>query len=137
MKHGLFNNGVFQILEDDAGAFWMTSNRGIHRVSKEQLNAFAAGTLSAVSSSSTAVMDAERRVQRRDRPAGIRARDGKLWLPTQDGVAVIDPKAVAANTRPPTVRIESGALDGLSVPTDRTVRILPGQDNSPNPATRP
>ena len=52
VKDGLYNNGVFQILEDDAGSFWMTSNRGIHRVSKAQLNAFAAGTLSAVSSSS-------------------------------------------------------------------------------------
>ncbi len=131
MKHGLFNNGVFQILEDDAGAFWMTSNRGIHRVSKEQLNAFAAGTLSAVSSSSYGKSDGMLNEECNGGiwPAGIRARDGKLWLPTQDGVAVIDPKAVAANTRPPTVRIESGALDGSSVPTDRTVRILPGQEN--------
>ena len=35
-------------------------------------------------------------------PAGIRARDGRLWLPTQDGVAVIDPRAAAATSRPPT-----------------------------------
>jgi signal transduction histidine kinase/streptogramin lyase len=131
VKHGLFNNGVFQILEDDAGAFWMTSNRGIHRVAKEQLNAFAAGRLSAVSSSSYGKSDGMLNEECNGGiwPAGIRARDGKLWLPTQDGVAVIDPKAVGANTRPPSVRIESGALDGSPVPTDRTVRILPGQEN--------
>ena len=113
------------------GAFWMTSNRGIHRVAKEQLNAFAAGTLSAVSSSSYGKSDGMLNEECNGGiwPAGIRARDGQLWLPTQDGVAVIDPKAVAANTRPPTVRIESGALDGSPVPTDRTVRILPGQEN--------
>ena len=131
VRGGLFNNGVFQILEDDSGTFWMTSNRGIHRVAKEQLNAFAAGTLSAVSSSSYGKSDGMLNEECNGGiwPAGIRARDGRLWLPTQDGVAVIDPKEVAANTRPPTVRIESGALDGAPVPTDRTVRILPGQEN--------
>ena len=113
------------------GTFWMTSNRGIHRVAKEQLNAFAAGTLSAVSSSSYGKSDGMLNEECNGGiwPAGIRARDGRLWLPTQDGVAVIDPKEVAANTRPPTVRIESGVLDGAPVPTDRTVRILPGQEN--------
>ena len=131
VRNGLFNNGVFQILEDDAGEFWMTSNRGIHRVAKDQLNAFAAGRLSAVSASSYGKSDGMLTEECNGGiwPAGIRARDGRLWLPTQDGVAVIDPKAAAANTRPPTMRIESGALDGAPIPTDRAVQMRPGQEN--------
>ena len=39
VEHGLFNNGVFAILEDRSGNFWMSSNRGIHRVNKRELNA--------------------------------------------------------------------------------------------------
>ena len=62
-------------------------------------------------------------------PAGIRARDGRLWLPTQDGVAVIDPRAVAANTRPPTVRIESTVVDGTPVADDRAIQLVPGHEN--------
>lgn len=41
-KTGLFDNGVFQILEDSHSNFWMSSNRGISRVPKEQLNEVAA-----------------------------------------------------------------------------------------------
>jgi ligand-binding sensor domain-containing protein len=42
-KNGLFDNGVFQTLEDSRGNLWMSSNRGIYRVSKQQLNDVAAG----------------------------------------------------------------------------------------------
>jgi signal transduction histidine kinase/ligand-binding sensor domain-containing protein len=131
VKDGLYNNGVFQILEDDTGRFWMTSNRGIHRVAKAQLNAFAAGTLSAVSSSSFGKSDGMLSEECNGGiwPAGTRANDGRLWLPTQDGVAVIDPTTVTANRRTPTPRIESGAIDGSPIPTDRPVHIIPGQEN--------
>jgi ligand-binding sensor domain-containing protein len=43
VRDGLFSDGVFQILEDDRGYLWMSCDRGIYRVSKQQLNAFAAG----------------------------------------------------------------------------------------------
>jgi len=43
-KEGLYNDGVFQILEDGNGYFWMSCNRGIYRVSKKELNDFAASS---------------------------------------------------------------------------------------------
>ena len=42
-KEGLHDNGVFQILEDANGFFWMGSNRGISRVSRNELNDVAEG----------------------------------------------------------------------------------------------
>ena len=42
-QNGLFSNGVFQILEDGSGWFWMSSNQGIYRGSRRQLEDFAAG----------------------------------------------------------------------------------------------
>ena len=51
----------------------------------------------------------------------MRAQDGTLWFPTQDGVAVIDPAEVAANPNPPTVVIES--LRGSSNGATRTVSL--------------
>lgn len=42
-KEGLFNNGVFQILEDATENFWISCNLGIYRVSKKELNDYAEG----------------------------------------------------------------------------------------------
>ena len=66
-KEGLFNNGVFQILEDARGNFWMSCNRGIYRVSKQELNEFAAGRLAAITSIAYGKSDGmlNRRMQRR------------------------------------------------------------------------
>ena len=43
-REGLFDNAAFAILEDDFGYLWMSSNRGIFKVLKADVNAFAAGT---------------------------------------------------------------------------------------------
>ncbi len=131
IKEGLFNNGVFQILEDARGNFWMSSNRGIYRVRKQELNEVAARKRSAITSvaygKSDGMLNAE--CNGGAWPAGIKARDGKLWFPTQDGVAVIDPETISANPQPPPVVIESFLLDRAAVAFDRPVRISPGQES--------
>ncbi|MEX0601504.1 MAG: two-component regulator propeller domain-containing protein, partial [Rhodothermales bacterium] len=40
---GLFDEGIHQIVEDDFARLWMSSNRGIFRVAKEDLTDFAEG----------------------------------------------------------------------------------------------
>jgi len=65
-------------------------------------------------------------------PAGVKTRDGRLWFPTQDGVAVIDPEAIPYNAQPPPVVIESFLLDRSPIAplsADRPVRISPGWEN--------
>ena len=41
-KDRLFNNGVFQILEDDQGFLWLSCHLGIYRIKKQDLNDFSA-----------------------------------------------------------------------------------------------
>ena len=112
-KTGLPNDGAFQILEDDNRHFWISSNRGIYRVSRDELNDFADGKISRVNSTaygkSDGMLNAECNGGRS--PAGIRARDGRLWFPTQDGVAVIDPREIKINSQPPPVVIETVKID--------------------------
>jgi signal transduction histidine kinase len=62
-------------------------------------------------------------------PAGVKTRDGKLWFPTQDGVAVIDPEAMPSNPNPPPVVIESFLIDREPQAFDRPLRIPPGKAN--------
>jgi signal transduction histidine kinase/ligand-binding sensor domain-containing protein len=128
-REGLFNDGVFQILDDGRGFFWMSSNRGISRVSRQELEAVAAGERDGIVSIAYGTSDGMLNVECNGGlwPAGTRARDGTLWFPTQNGMAVIDPASVTTNPRPPPVVIESLLLDRepASVAADRPVSILP------------
>ena len=128
---GLFNDGVFQILEDDSGNFWMSSNRGIYRVAKKQLNDFADGKINRIESIAYNKSDGllETECNGGQQPAGAKMRDGKLWFPTQGGVAVIDPKTIRANPVAPPVIIETAKIDGSDVALAKEVEIAPGKNN--------
>jgi signal transduction histidine kinase len=131
VKEGLFNNGVFQILEDDHSNLWMSSNRGIHRANRKELNEFAEGRRRTFTSVSYGRSDGMLNIECNGGrwPGGIKAHDGKLWFPTQDGVAVINPEAVVENPTPPSVVIESLLLEQEPIPIDAAVRVPPGKSN--------
>ncbi len=131
-ENGLFSNGVFQILPDERGNFWMSSNQGIYRVSRQQLNDFADGKLTRIVSSvfgkSDGMLNTECNGGRS--PAGIKTRDGRLWFPTQDGAAIINPEAVPSNPLAPPVVIESVKIDNnLAEIRQSAVEIQPNQNN--------
>lgn len=130
-RDGLFNSGVFQILEDDHENFWFSCNLGIYRVTKRELNDFAEGKIQAITSVAYGKADGmlNQECNGGTQPAGIRARDGKLWFPTQAGVAIVDPDAVNFNSHPPPVMIESALVDRQARDVNRSVRIEPGQTN--------
>lgn len=130
-SEGLFSNGVFQILEDDAGHFWMSSNQGIFRVPRRQLNDLAEGRIAALTPMSFGVADGMHNAECNggQQPAGLRARDGRLWFPTIAGIVVVDPKAVLFNPLPPPVLIQSVLVDRKEMDFSRPVTIYPGQQN--------
>ena len=116
MENGLFSNGVFQILPDERGNFWISSNQGIYRVNRRQLIDFADGKISTIISTAFGKSDGMLSIECNGgrQPAGLKTKDGKLWFPTQDGVAIVDPNSVAFNPLPPPVVIETVQIDGKS-----------------------
>lgn len=110
-KNGLFDNIVSRILEDDLGNLWMSCNRGIFRVSRRELNDFADGRASSVNCVAYGVADGMKEAECNGggQPAGWKASDGKLWFPTKQGVAVVDPRQI--NLTPPPVVIEQAFGD--------------------------
>ncbi len=124
---GLFSNGVFKILEDAHANFWMSSNQGIYRVSRRQLDDVAAGKIASVHCTaygkSDGMLNAECNGGREQ--AGAKTQDGRLWFPTQDGIAIIDPEAVPFNPLPPPVVIESARVQGRPVPLAGGLRLKP------------
>lgn len=140
MSEGLSSNGVFCIVEDAAGWFWMNSNQGIYRVSRRELNDFADGKIRSVTSISYNKQDGLLNVEGNGgrQPAAIRDRSGKLWFPTAQGIAVVDPSKVAINQIAPPVLIEEVVIERAAVPNDAfqsavnhlsAIELAPGQNN--------
>lgn len=117
IENGLFNNGVFQILEDKRNNFWISCNKGIFRVSKKELEDFADGKISKINSVAYGKQDGMLNTECNGgrQPAGIKTADGKFWFPTQDGVVVISPEAVSFNPNPPPVQIENVLIERQAV----------------------
>jgi signal transduction histidine kinase/ligand-binding sensor domain-containing protein len=140
VENGLFNNGVFAILED-GGNFWMSSNRGIHRVSIQELNDFADGKIPKINSISydekDGMLNAECNGGRI--PAAIKTKDGKLWFGTMGGVAIVDPNVEKVNSLPPSVVIENISIDRKIIDAEKIqsavrnpqseIELQPGQSN--------
>jgi signal transduction histidine kinase/ligand-binding sensor domain-containing protein len=131
IENGLFNNEVFQIIEDAQENFWISSNKGIYRVNKRQLDDFADGKIDRITSVSYGVSDGMRNIECNAgrSPAGIKTRDGKLWFPTQDGVAIVDPSAIPVNLLPPPIVIEHVIVNRQTMPLQSKIALQPGQEN--------
>ena len=128
--NGLFSDGVFCILEDDGGWFWMNSNQGIYRVQRDELNKFADGQISSVNSISYGPDDGLLNVEGNGgrQPAGLKAADGKLWFPTAGGVAVIDPRKATRNSGALPILIEDVRIDQHEFePQSGVITLEPGQ----------
>jgi diguanylate cyclase (GGDEF)-like protein len=129
--NGLRNNGVFAIEEDARGNFWISSNRGIYRVKKQELNDFADGKLARINSVGYGTQDGMLSTECNGgrQPASITDREGRFWFPTQDGVVIVDPRTEASNTVPPSVVIESATVERQPVEIRNGITIEPGLKN--------
>jgi len=108
-RDGLYDNAVHQILKDGRGRFWLSSNRGLFWVRKAELEAFARGEIDRIQSTSYTTKEGLRSREANGgiQPAGLRAQDGRLWFPTQEGATVIDPPTIPIDAAPPPVHIET------------------------------
>jgi signal transduction histidine kinase/ligand-binding sensor domain-containing protein len=130
-NQGLLDNGAFQILEDGQENLWLSCNVGIYRVRKRELEDVAAGKARTVTSVTYGKRDGMRSAECNGggQPAGIRTADGRMWFPTQKGVAVVNPGFIPLNGQPPPVVIESVVIDQQPVAGAGQVEIRPGQAN--------
>jgi len=128
VKQGLFSDTIFQILEDNQGNLWMSSNRGVFRVDKGQLNDLAEDKRNSVDSFAYGKADGMKSAEctGNNQPAGWKTRDGRLWFPTIKGVAIVDPRHLTSNKKPPPVVLEEFIADKKSIPFGSTISLPPG-----------
>ncbi len=130
-RDGLFDDAVFQILEDDAGNFWISCNRGVYRVRRDDLEAFAAGELARIETAAYGRVDGLRNTECNgaNMPAGWRGRDGRLWFPTIEGVAQLDPGARAPPPEAAAPVVDELRVDGVARDWAAEAILAPGTGN--------
>lgn len=114
-KAGLVDDVVYSIVEAQ-GYLWMGGNRGVSRVSKEELSEVADGGLKTASVRMFGKADGMKAGECNGggHPAAWKTRDGKLWF-ASTGVAMVDPQNLHINKRLPPVLIEQFLVDRRQV----------------------
>jgi PAS domain S-box-containing protein len=131
MRKGLYDDVIYQILEDKRGYLWMGCSKGVFCVSMRELQDFAEGKIKSITSIAYDKTDGMRgsECSSGTQPGAWRSRDGRLWFSTLNGVAMVDPKKIQVNTKPPDIIIESVIINNKSFPIDKKVRLGPGWRN--------
>jgi signal transduction histidine kinase/ligand-binding sensor domain-containing protein len=113
---GLADGFICGIAEDGLGSLWMSSHHEIFRVSRKELDEFAAGEIPKIHCALFGVDDGlnTRECSGGSQPTVCRSRDGRLWFATGNGLAVVNPKEVPLNSEAPPVVIEELVVDGKS-----------------------
>ncbi len=127
--NGLFNNGVFAIREDRRGNFWISSNNGIYRVSRNELNDFADGKIKRINSTGYGKSDGMLATECNGgrQPSSLVDDRGRFWFPTQEGISIVDPEAETVNLSPPRVVVEDTTVEREKAPFRGGLRVGAGQ----------
>ncbi len=128
-RDGMPDDVVFQILDDGRGNLWLSSNHGVARLAKRELEDFAAGRVTRLNPATYGESDGMRSAECNGahQPAGWRARDGRRWFPTIRGIATVDPDRMPLNALPPPVVIEEFRVNGQEVPLAGGAELEPGR----------
>ena len=115
------------VLQDD-GWLFMTSNHGVFRARRADVSATMDGQRRGFSSEHFGLADGMRSegCSGGTQPGAVRTSDGRLWVATTRGLAILDPKRLE---RPPpflALRIEGVLSDGAPVEPGETVVVPPG-----------
>lgn len=140
-----YSNGVFtslhrndlpqtidSILKDDHDHLWLSSTRGITRVSASSL--MACGSLPEcnprpISYGRSDGMPTEE-ASAIGHPAAWKTAQGLLWFATRKGVAIADPDHLSENHVSPPVVIERFTLDDTELPLSASEQSIPPGHNS-------
>jgi ligand-binding sensor domain-containing protein/signal transduction histidine kinase len=118
---------AFGIVEDDSNNLWLTSHKGIVRVSKKQLNEFADGHTDSITPQVYSTADGLRSNEcNPGATSAYRTSDGKLWFATVKGVSSIDPNNIKLNPLRPPVAVERVSIDGKLFSPRETAEVAPG-----------
>ena len=128
---GLPDDLTLQILDDEHGFLWLSSNRGVAALRGRDLRELALGHRDSLPVISYGRADGlpSSSCTGAQQPAGTRARDGRLWFPTPAGAAVIDPARVESPHPPPPVQVEQLATRSRTLIAPSRAELAPSEQD--------
>jgi signal transduction histidine kinase len=129
IKDGLYDNRIYSILADRKGNLWFGSSKGIFRIRERELNDFAEGRISAVTSIPFSTGQLRFECQAGVQPAAAITRDGHLWFSTTSGIVMIDPEHAPAARMAPPAAITAVLINGRRVDPLSSFRLGPSERN--------
>ena len=126
-QNGLPCDAVRSAVEDAAFSLWLYTGCGLVRVTRTDVEAWAADSTRTIHAT---VLDAVDGVDIRSllttyAPVMSKSPDGKLWFAHGDGVSAIDPRHLPFNGIQPPVHIEQVTADGKVYDASRAMRLPP------------
>jgi signal transduction histidine kinase/ligand-binding sensor domain-containing protein len=123
---GIPDRAVFSIAEDDEGAWWMVTRRGLVRVPAGEFDRAFADTAYVVRFRSFDARDGVPGMVTNSvtGPMVARGADGLIWASTDSGVASVDPRRLSQFHVPP-VLIEAVHIDGRELLPAEAATIPP------------
>lgn len=113
-EQGFHGNRISQILSDNLGNLWFSSEQGLCRVAQTALET-AATTRAGRVQPAIYASGPELSTLSRDAGGALRSRDGRLWIPMGMTLATIIPEKLPENTGPPQVLLKRVTVDGRDV----------------------
>jgi signal transduction histidine kinase/ligand-binding sensor domain-containing protein len=115
--HGIPEDRLLDLIEDDLGSFWLPGLRGIHRLHRTQIEACLDGHLDRVQCLTLGVRDGLRTPDCTSLHYPITAKtpDGQIWVATRGGLAKIEPGQVKVDAQPLVASIEEVVVNGRAV----------------------
>jgi ligand-binding sensor domain-containing protein/signal transduction histidine kinase len=124
---GLASNGIYELLEDGKGNFWMSGPQGISSIRRQELDAIADDPSRRVPVTLYGVSEGLETIQMcgGEKPAGILTDEGQVWFPSSRG-----PVRVSIDQPPPSepaqAVIDRVITDGRQLSPSGVVELHPG-----------
>src|SRR5579884_1456573 len=130
MTDGLASNGVYQILEDASGHFWMSGPGGISLLDRHELDAYAEHHRRALSLTFYTLPDDDGPVQLFGgvQPAGCITPQGDVWFPGNLGPVHVS-LAQSQQQTMPRLKIDQVLADGRPMSQISEIALAPGNSS--------
>jgi signal transduction histidine kinase/ligand-binding sensor domain-containing protein/CheY-like chemotaxis protein len=129
VTEGLFDGKIWSIVEDNSDALWMTSDHGLYRVRKSDLNDLADGKIKSIPYVSYGTKEGlpSSEFNGGYQATGLKDASGKMLFASVRGIVEIDPDSFLTNKIVPPVLLEGASLDGQPISENARLPVGKGK----------
>ncbi len=126
-RQGLIDDTIYSILEDHSGDLWFSSNLGVFRIARRELNALARGETERIV---PVLFDTADGMRSREcnggiQPSSWKTANGHLWFPTIEGAVSINPALLKQQGVAPAVLLKNVIIDRQRIDFTKYVFMPP------------